>query len=195
MLLPAYTNVRQAENHPVFQLFSGHRPVRIPDCLRIISAKDTWNPRFAGSVTPGTSAPLETSIRSTPVSRRLPARETDCSRSQPPGNQSVAEIRTNSGESSGIADRTGDAISRRSRVRFLRLPPYRSVNCGVLAHRRDRDAVAQGHTADRERGEQIRFLSEYHLVWIPTPPQAPVRNRRQDHPRLLFLSKRGRDCR
>ena len=55
------------------------------------------------------------------------ARTTDCSRSQPPSTQSVAEMRTRTGRSTGKASRTACATSSGRRIRFSRLPPYSSV--------------------------------------------------------------------
>ncbi len=63
-------------------------------------------------------------MKSTPTAFNCFASSTDCSMSQPPSTQSVAEIRTNSGTSSGIWLRSLVATYRSKRILFSRLPPY-----------------------------------------------------------------------
>ena len=76
---------------------------------------------------PGSAAgalpPEETSTRSTPCSRRSAPRRVHCSRSQPPSIQSVPEIRTSRGASSGRAARMASTTSSSIRTRFSKEPP------------------------------------------------------------------------
>ncbi len=68
------------------------------------------------------------------------ARATDCSMSQPPGTQSVAEMRTNRGYPSGQTRRTAVTTSRRRRVRFSKRA---AVGIGSLIRERREEFVEQ----------------------------------------------------
>ena len=82
--------------------------------------------RVTDELAVGTNAPDEQSIRSTPCAASALASSTDWSRSQPPAAQSVAEMRSHSGNASPITCRTRWQTSCTSRSRFSRLPPYAS---------------------------------------------------------------------
>jgi 2,4-dienoyl-CoA reductase-like NADH-dependent reductase (Old Yellow Enzyme family) len=71
--------------------------------------------------------PEETSIRSTPAAASSRESSTDSSTVQPPSAQSVAEMRTSSGLSSGQTARTARTTSRGKRTRLSKAPPYSSV--------------------------------------------------------------------
>jgi len=68
--------------------------------------------------------PDETSIKSTLCCFSTLAKATDCSMSQPPSIQSVAERRTSSGKSEGNRARTASTTSTNMRIRFSNPPPY-----------------------------------------------------------------------
>ena len=55
--------------------------------------------------------------------------------SQPPGTQSVAEMRAHTGLSAGNAARTTSKISSGKRIRFSRLPPYASLRLLAIGER------------------------------------------------------------
>ncbi len=97
-------------------------------------------------------------MRSTPSSLSRQDSSTDWSMSQPPSTQSVAEIRTNSGSSSGITPRSRSATRRTRRIRFSRLPPYSSSR--RLRERREElvEQVAVGRVDldDAEAGRRAR---------------------------------------
>ena len=85
------------------------------------------SPGRPGSARRARVPPDEQSTRSTPSSASRRASATDCSTSQPPSAQSVAEIRTNSGSSPGHARAPRSATSSSSRMRLSNEPPYSSV--------------------------------------------------------------------
>ena len=66
-------------------------------------------------------------MRSTPSAFRERASCTDSSISQPPGDQSEAEIRAKRGWPFGHTARTARAMSRARRQRLSKEPPYASV--------------------------------------------------------------------
>src|SRR4029078_5711497 len=86
-------------------------------------AKGTWKPLPTGTLASGTSAPDDTSIRSMPSSFARRANSIDCSISQPPLTQSVAEMRMKTGSPRGTRALTVSATRKGSRMRFSRLPP------------------------------------------------------------------------
>ena len=108
----------------------GHHPGFLADALRErrLVARPHGNLRVMGV------AADEQSMRSTPSPFSSRASSIDCSTSQPPSTQSVAEIRTKSGARSGQTVRTAAATSRKSRVRFSKLPPYAIL--ALIAQRR-----------------------------------------------------------
>ena len=55
--------------------------------------------------------------------------------SQPPGTQSVAEIRAQTGFAAGKVARTMSKISSGKRIRFSRLPPYWSPRLLAIGER------------------------------------------------------------
>ena len=72
-----------------------------------------------------------------PCSAKARAISTASSTSVPPSNQSVAEMRTVIGRSSGHTARTASNTSSGNRSRFSSGPPYRSVRRLVSGERKD----------------------------------------------------------
>ncbi len=80
--------------------------VASPISLRILSANGVWYMRPYTGFWCGTTWPVETSIRSTPASLKARASASRSSSDNPPGAQSVAEIRIDMGFSCGQTART-----------------------------------------------------------------------------------------
>ena len=101
--------------------------VASPASLRIWSENGVWNMRPNIGSASCTVCPVDTSIRSQPASAKARATSTASSPVRPPSFQSVAEMRTDIGFSSGQALRMARNTSSGKRRRFSSEPPYSSV--------------------------------------------------------------------
>ncbi|MCY1452708.1 hypothetical protein D9M71_696490 [compost metagenome] len=101
-------------------------PVAIPDSSRTFAANWVWYPGPVGISAFTDVPPDDTSIKSTPSFLKRLASSTVSSGFQPSSTQSVADSRTNTGNSSGQTSRTASVTCKVRRIRLSKQLPYSS---------------------------------------------------------------------